>query len=332
MIQALPSECWHRKTDLKALLLEDPGLLQDEIWRIFVTRAADRPDSDTCPRPGIHDPGLELAREGRSRALGCSMRPWTVSSVTSTSSGRDGSRPCTNSWIPTIEERSDRSSRYLALLASRNPSTVGFALKALKALDKAEQLDPAALAARIVPALHVRAKGSVKLALQLLDSAARRGPDALSTGRAAAIAVEALVHESPEIQEMALDLIERHGDPSGPELRPALVERAESLAPSQRNRLEAWLRTTPAPSAAPAEIDALIERADRLESRWARIAGVPEALAAVRHGGDLTALTWDGTEIPRLDPARGARADSGSGRADRPDRRLDRGSEFARRL
>ena len=31
----LHSESWHRKKDLKALLLEDPGLLDDEIWRIF---------------------------------------------------------------------------------------------------------------------------------------------------------------------------------------------------------------------------------------------------------------------------------------------------------
>ena len=305
MIQALPSECWRRKTDLKALLLEDPGLLQDEIWRIFVTE----------PRTGrIQLPEtwgytlLELAREGaipRTRLLDATLdgleRDFHETRARSFATIHER-------LVPTIEEQSDRSARYLALLASRNPSTVAFALKAIAPLDKAGVLDPPALAASIVPALYFRAKGAVKLALRLLDSAARRGADALTPGQAAAIAVEALVHESPEVQEIALDLIDRHGDPSSPTLRPLLLERAGALAPSQRNRLEAWLGATPAhspyPAASPTETEALIARADGLEARWARIAGVPEARAALQHGADVPALTFDGSEIPRLDPAR----------------------------
>ena len=42
MIATLPAASCERKEDLKTLLLEDPGLLDHEIWRIF----------DSEPRPG----------------------------------------------------------------------------------------------------------------------------------------------------------------------------------------------------------------------------------------------------------------------------------------
>ena len=210
--------------------------------------------------------------------------------------------------VPTIAERSARSARYLGLLSSRNRSTIAFALEALEPLEPAGPLDPNALAASLGPALQVRTKGTVKLALQLLDGAAARGDSALPPGRAAVVAAEALIHEAPEIQGLALDVIQRHGHPAHAELRAMLVERAGALAPSQRNRLEVWLGTNSTPSphtaAAPTGIDALIARAGALEPRWAKLAGVPEALAALQHGGDVPALTFDGTEIPRLDPAR----------------------------
>ena len=53
-----------------------------------------------------------------------------------------------------------------------------------------------------------------------------------------------------------------------------------------------------------ADIEDLIARAAAIEPRWARLAGVPAALDALRNGGDVPSLVFDGTEIPRLDPAR----------------------------
>jgi hypothetical protein len=306
MLRTLSDENGRRHTDIETLLRKDPGLLQDEIWRIF----------ELEPSPGrwLQLPGTwsyalaELSRDGaipRDRLLDATL---------------DGLERDFHElrarWfatlhehlVPTIPERSSRSARYLGLLSSRNPSTIAFALKALKPMDNAEQLDPHALAASIGPALQVRVKGTVKLALQLLDAAAGRNRDALSTTQVAAVAAEALVHEAPEVQELALDLILRHGDPADAGLKGLLVERAGALAPSQRNRLEAWLGTTPTPSpataAAPSELDTLIARANALEPRWSRLAGVPEAIEALRDGRDLSALTFDGIEIPRLDPAR----------------------------
>jgi len=87
-----------------------------------------------------------------------------------------------------------------------------------------------------------------------------------------------------------------------------LVDRAGALAPSRRERLESWLGTTAGPlsdGAGPSvEIDALIARASALEPKWAQLAGVPAALDVLQNGADIPALTFNGTEIPRLDPAR----------------------------
>jgi hypothetical protein len=42
---------------------------------------------------------------------------------------------------PTLSERMERAARYAGLLASRNQSTVSFALQALKRIDKSGRLD-----------------------------------------------------------------------------------------------------------------------------------------------------------------------------------------------
>ena len=182
----------------------------------------------------------------------------------------------------------------------------------MKRIVKAGKMDPSLLVERLIPALHARTKTVVKQSLTLLDLAARTGGDARAGGLAAAAAVEALVHESPDIQQTALELIERHGNPGDLNLRSLLRARLDVVAASQRSRLEAWLGE-PAETAKDealaeeddAEIAALVARAAKLDPRLARLAGVPEALAAIRgEAWHLPALDFDGTEIPRLDPQR----------------------------
>ena len=50
-------------------------------------------------------------------------------------------------------------------------------------------------------------------------------------------------------------------------------------------------------AANPADVDALIARANALEPRWAKLAGVPTASDCLQNGGDVPALDFDGTEI-----------------------------------
>jgi len=315
MLASLHWESWHRKKDLKALLLEDPGLLDDEIWRIFECepRAGNIQilyigNADNNANNTWEQALVELTREGR-------IPRGRLLDATLDGLDRDFHEQRAR-WFaalhellgPTTAERAGFASRYLALLASRNASTVGFALDALKILDSAEQVDPVALVASIAPAVQARTKGTIRLALQLLERAAHRGAPSVSGSQAAIVAADALVHEAPDIQGAVIDLIERLGDPANPELRALLVDRAGALAPSQRKRLESWLGPSPGPSSGEtgplADSEDLIARAAAIEPRWARLAGVPAALDALRNGGDVPSLVFDGTEIPRLDPAR----------------------------
>jgi hypothetical protein len=314
MLSTLPHEAWISKRELKFILRDDPGLLEHEIWRIFETEPAPRAvqllslsTHGVRPETTWEVALKELAKEGhisRERLLDATL---------------DGlSRDLHDlraRWFavlhdrlePTAEEMVAHRGRYLDFLGSRNPSTVAFALKVAKDLVKADQLDPVELIDRLVPALHARTKGTVKQALALLDQSIRHGSGTALKARAVATAAEALVHESADIQEATLKLIEEHGDPRDQPHRDLLVARVGGLAASLRGRLESWLGARVEPKLEPLGEDlADLEcRAAALDSRLSALAGVPEALAWARgERSHLPALSFDGTEIPRLNPER----------------------------
>jgi hypothetical protein len=299
---------------LKDLLLDDPGLLEDEIWRIFETepgRGAIQLFSltmrDFPPEETWEGALVELAGEGRisrERLLDASLDGLS----------RD-LHEMRAKWFavvhdrlePTLDERASRGARYLDFLGSHIPSTVAFALKVLSGLLKAGAIDAEAVADRLTPAFHSRAKGTVKQALTLLGLAVRRCGDSALKARAVMVASEGLVHESAEVQSAVLDFIERQGDSCDPALKDLLASRLESIAVSLRGRLAAWLDLGGEPANEPVidDLAELVSRASALDARLAALAGVPDALALVRgERSDLPALTFDGTEIPRLAPGR----------------------------
>ncbi len=204
MIATLPATSCERKEDLKTLLLEDPGLLDHEIWRIF----------ESEPRPGsiqllsYYNSG-DLLRHSWEHALVELARDGTIPRTRLLDATLDGLERDFHDqrarWFAALHERLDPTTseqagfvgRYLALLGSRNPSTVNFALAVAKHLDTAEQLDPAVLIASITPALRARTIRTVNLALELLDLATRRAATSPARSQAALVAVEALVHEAP---------------------------------------------------------------------------------------------------------------------------------------
>ncbi len=225
-------------------LLADPGLL-DEVWRLFEIEGGGelslaaydkytRPDDATWKAALV-----QLAREGklsRDRLLDASLDALA----------RDFAQ-FRAGWFsrfhealePTRDERAARAARYLALLASKISPTVAFALNALKLLDKAGRLPPAAVVENISPALGARQKGTVREALRLLDRAAHAEPARKSA--IARLAAEALLHEAADVQAAALDLIERHGETSDATLAELVHAQAGTVAASQRQRSQAWL-------------------------------------------------------------------------------------------
>jgi Family of unknown function (DUF6493) len=314
MMNSLQSEAWASKVGLKDVLLGDPGLLEHEIWRIFETEPGRRAvQLFTAGMRGVPEESAwevalpQLASDGnisRDRLLDATL---------------DGlSRDLHDMrarWFavlhdrlkPTLEERAARGARYLDFLGSRNPSTIVFALMVLKDLLKSDRLDPGSVVDRLAPALHSRLKGTVKQALALLELAVRRTGDSVMKNRAVIAATGGLVHEAADVQAAILDFIERHGDSHDRPLADLVAARRESIAVSLRGRLAAWLelREEPTEGLAEDDLDDLVSRACALDPRLAALAGVPEALAEVRgERSNLPALRFDGTEIPRLDPAR----------------------------
>ncbi len=227
--------------------------------------------------------------------------------VTCTTSEHDGLWLSTIGSSPRSTNEPHACARYVDFLGSRNSSTVDFALKVIKDMLKAGRLDPGGVVDRLTPAFHARTKGTLKQSLSVLDLAVRNsGEPALKT-RAVLVAAEGLVHEAADVQTAILDFVECHGDPGEKPLHDLLAARLDLIAVSLRGRLEAWLELDKAQTGEssvddPAE---LIGRAGAIDTRLARLAEIPEALAALRsERSDLPALTFDGTEIPRLDPTR----------------------------
>lgn len=136
---------------------------------------------------------------------------------------------------PTLEEATTRVDRYLNLLGSMVPPTVSFALKTLKKIDKAGGISSTALLSAIEPALQARQKSSVLIALQLLKSCAKQNPDsAFDIAKAAA---SALISESGEVQERALDLIEQLDQARNSDIHAVLSEYQDIATPTVQDRL-----------------------------------------------------------------------------------------------
>jgi Family of unknown function (DUF6493) len=301
-------------------LLEDSDLLEKDVWRLFEVEG----DKEFClaardkySRADNHWTYalVRLAKENklsRARLLDASLNTLQ----------RDFAQFHAG-WFsqlheaiePTPKERQERSSTYLTLLASKVPPTVSFALNAIQTLVAEDGIDPRALVSAIKPALWSRQKGTVRLALQLLEQTARKHPELMAQVGSAAEA--ALIHESPDVQKQALGLLEEFAGPMPAELVTALSERLSHVAASQRSRLEKLIAgyAAVAKEAPTRKRDkhrsegtgesALQKRAQALDKKWRALAGVDDVLRALEEvRSTIPTLDLDPLAIPRLDPDR----------------------------
>jgi hypothetical protein len=308
------------KNTIYSNLLNDPDLLQNDIWRLFEVEG----DKEFClasrdkySRGDNHWSYalLRLAQEqklSRARLLDASLDALQ----------RDFAQFHAG-WFsqfhealePTPKERQERYDAYLALLASKIPPTVSFALKAIRILVAEDKIDLRALASAIKPALLSRQKGTARLALQLLEQAARTQPEV--TAEMGTLAAEALAHESPDVQGHALSLLEKHASPMSAELTRTLIERLDQVAASHRSRLqklisvaasdteEAPIKTRAKNRTDGTQETTLRKRAEALDKKWRALAGVDELLRVLENGQcTIPSLDLDPLAIPRLDPDR----------------------------
>ncbi len=284
---------WYNERDpgvLVGCLLDDAELLEHELWRLFEVEG-----TRDLQLGVLWEQALPLLAEqghvSRRRLLQASLDALARDFAQHKAGWYTGFH---EKMAPTLEERDALQGRYLALLGSRIPPTVSFALKALRALEKAGTLDHAALVERLPPALDTRHKNTAKAALWLLRRIMERSP-ALRV-EACRAATVGLAHAAADVQGQTLDLLEAHGEPGDPQLTALVADRAEDVAPSVRPRLEPWLGQDEAAAGEvdAAEVEALMTRARAVDPELARQHGVDLALSALAGGGEVAA-PW----IPR---------------------------------
>jgi hypothetical protein len=246
MISCMSRVSWRDPDRIYRALIEDPALLEDEVWRLFEIDVVAELDEQRVwggpktPRASLENAWIRglvrHAAEGRldrARLLDASL----------TALGRDF-RASKIGWHgglhealrPTAQERADRLTRYASLLSSPTPSVVRVGLIALSEIEERVPVD---LLVRAAPGpLSLREKKYAIQMLRMLDRALAR--ESVAAGELLRAATHGLAHTRTDVQERTLELLERHsGTVHGSvEVRSAILGVAESVAPSLRARLD----------------------------------------------------------------------------------------------
>jgi hypothetical protein len=231
-------------------LLADPGLLDDEVWRLFEVPGATQ--ALTKCKGTWEEALVKLSERGlldRGRLLDACLDAFfkdfapTQVGWYATFHGR---------MVPTLDEVAARTGRYVALLATNSAHGVSLAQRACDRLLAAGRLPLADFLAASPPLLLFPQKGVATRQLKLLAKIAREPslrPQALAT------AAGAFGHARLDVQEAALDLIGKLGVPEGAEAA-VIAGQAAYLAPALTSKAVALglLAAAPAPVAAPAGI------------------------------------------------------------------------------
>lgn len=289
---------------VRALLRDDPDLLEHEVWRLFEVEGRLSPGySLTSDGPGWLDALVGLAGDGtvsRPRLLDAALAALA----------RDFSaynarwyQELHDALAPTDDELAHRAEAYAALLASQVSTTVGLALAALERLEADEDLDPGLLLAHVAAVLEAAPKVHAERALRLVDRVLRRAPDQRRAGVRTCCA--ALGHDHSDVQQRALRVVACHADPGDTDARADLLAAAETVAPPLRAELERLTGVS---------LDALTDRVDgalpgglarraaALPAALRRRAGVDDAQHAVADARLPPALAVSPLGVPVATP------------------------------
>jgi hypothetical protein len=211
---------------------------------------------------------------------------------------------------PRPEEESSLGEAYARQLGVANPAAQKLAWARVALLLRTGALTPEQFRSASAGVLNARSKKYWLSILRAMSKAPKggRGTD----GGAVALACEALRHEAVEVQSAAVDVLQTRGDIADAVLVTRLRAEAGYLSASSRQRLLAWLDEGTAsaasapegptsPEPAPFEIDGALARASAVAPRWRGVAGIDEALEAMRRGrAGIPALLLAPLSVPRL--------------------------------
>jgi Family of unknown function (DUF6493) len=235
-------------------LLADPGLLDDEVWRLFEVPGAAR---ELAQCNGTWEEALATLSErglldrGRlfDACLDAFFKDFAPSRVGWYATFHDR-------LAPALEEVAARTGKYLALLSTNSARGVALAQRACDRLLAAGRLPFADLLAASPAVLLFPSKSVAIRQLKLLGKVAE---EPSLRARAVAAAAAAFGHERLDVQEAALDLIGELGVPEGAEAA-VIAGQAAYLAPALTGKAAALglLAAPSAPATAPAAASAAI--------------------------------------------------------------------------
>jgi uncharacterized protein DUF6493 len=223
---------------LATVLLADPGLLSDEVWRLFTLPGVGKEMEGNAyyhflPLGDQWADALTLVaaqgRLDRGRLIGgcldAFLRDFPPNHVAWYATLHDRLRP-------SLAEKAERSARYLALLAAPGKPGVTLGQRGCAELLDADLLDVAAFLAASPAALVYPQKSVATAQLKIIGKLAARQPAVRAA--ALATAAQAFGHQREDVQAAALRLTGKHGVPADGAARATITGLAASLSPVLR--------------------------------------------------------------------------------------------------
>ena len=209
-------------------LLADPGLLDEEVWRLFTVPGAE--PAVAWPPGEWSDAIVTLAERGlldRGRLLDACLdafvRDFPPNHV-------GWYLECHDRLAPTLDEIAARSGKYLALLLATSKVGITLGQRTCGLLLRAGLLDADAFLTAAAAVLAFPQKSVAVAQLRLIDKIA--GGDPPARDRALTAAAAAFAHVREDVQLAALKLIGKYRLPAEAAARAAIIDMAAALSPT----------------------------------------------------------------------------------------------------
>lgn len=315
---------WNRgETTVLRELKADPGLLKEDIWKLFEYEGdGDNTlaNVDRWEKTNWSGSLAQLCREGklsRPRLLDGALSALEL-----------GFNHYRARWFfqffdrlePTDSELKKRANRILDLMSNPAPNVAQWAFDKQQHMLQSKSIRPSvALVDANIPLLGGRHKKTVVQVLKLYEQIAKQSPkltDAICLATA-----DALAHEKADVQKSALKLIQKYGSANDPELRERVEQYQPLAAATVKKDVTAWLsdgtesndasdgassKSKPSATSSKPPFDSSV--IDGLDPVYAELLRIPQLVESVQGDRDPTAAIessqFNGTEIPRLDPER----------------------------
>lgn len=312
-----------RQTEsLRKALLQDPELLDDELWHLFEFEGGGENSLANFDRWSLGERWSQVLvafmQEGRlprerllDSSLGALARDFNHYRAGWFAEFYDALKP-------TDDELTQHAERLLDLLRVSAPNVVSWAFQKVKALAARGAFAVERLTSSLLPVLRAKSKGIVKEALAVLAAAAKEQPDvAVPIG---ATVAEALAHENADVQGAVVKVLTALGVARDRAVLAKIKKYERGIAASVKKSLAALLAEKAAnsradehaarqePSARPSKATASNKpksvpsaAASKLAPRVRELFAVDQLAANLKAGTlAIPAAVFDGTEISRL--------------------------------